>query len=555
MVEKVIYILLIFFFLICKSFAEIVKYDSSVFIPSIENWCSPFYFYNMARVVKAAEKEITIDLGAKHGVNLGLIYDIYHQNSKKPDARICINHLDNYTSQGYFIISPKFDDPLLPGDRVLFTGLIEDKENISYRNREEKDIEGIITLVEEEVCFFDIRKYSGIKSKQIFTVFNEKNESIGEIEIIEASEKKDSIGLIKNKKEAFKAGSIIRNRKLTGLEWLNLAKDWLQNSNTTEDAFYAYRKAMSFGVNIKNIPELESVILSITQKYEKEGDMGKSALYWNICKKTSNVCEENYKFVVEKAFEQGKLYWNKGEWIEAIKSMENLPKNEETQRYLSASYNYLGSDAEEKNHQMAIYCYEQAVNISPTNIFAIKNAANLYFHDLLFDKAILWVKNLKDSAVREEDKNWANIKEEEIIRAKEKRCPNYPLSSFTGKSFSVDSLLGNVVLMILWNARNFVSKAEIDFLKSFYEKNKDKKFVILAIHSTRESEIIRNFLFENGVLGFDIVFADSDMPFLFNESEGLPQNVILDKKGKVVYRKIGLDENELKNVINGLLQE
>ncbi|MBI5417132.1 redoxin domain-containing protein, partial [Candidatus Poribacteria bacterium] len=145
--------------------------------------------------------------------------------------------------------------------------------------------------------------------------------------------------------------------------------------------------------------------------------------------------------------------------------------------------------------------------------------------------------------------------QEEIERAKENRSPNYSFTTNYGKNFSMDSLNGNVVLLILWNLSNAPSKQAIENLKFLNENNKNKKFKILAIHSTRDTEAVKRYTQGTEKFEFDIVFADNDIGFLFPSPDNLPQNVILDKRGKIIYQKTGFDENELKNVIDSLLLE
>ncbi|MBI5416447.1 hypothetical protein HZA55_00635, partial [Candidatus Poribacteria bacterium] len=398
-------------------YAEIIKYDSSIlFIKNEKNWVSPFHFIKTACISKISDNEIILDLGADHGVQTGLIYNIYHDLHKKPEAQICIISADKRTSIGYFLLKPKVIENIIPGDMAIFTGLIETKENLSYQNRMEKILSGKINLIEKDLTFINLKKPDGIETGQTFNVFNEKNDNIGEIEIIEPSNSGDSIAIIKTQKSPFNFGFNIKKGQRTAIEWSNIAHSLTTDKNNPDDIVYAYIKAIKMGINPADISiEVETTISPIAKKFESESNFGKSAYYYNLCKSFNKHCDDNYKFIIEKAMEQSKFFWKNKDWLEVIKILENLPKNEDTEKYLSGSYNFLGKECEEKNHSMAIYCYEQAFKISPTNIFAIKNMINLYFQDIIFDEAISWIKKFKQAALRDDDKNWAEI-----------RCPESP---------------------------------------------------------------------------------------------------------------------------------
>ncbi|MBI5206438.1 MAG: TlpA family protein disulfide reductase [Candidatus Firestonebacteria bacterium] len=549
----------IFLFLFIISFktnAEIVNYDSSLFSIGKNNWVMPFNFYNKAVVTKVSENDIVIDLGSKHGIQKGMIYDIYQSDPSKIEARICIISIDKYSSQAYYIKKPKFADSILPGYKAAFTGLIETRENLSYVNRLEREISGKITILEGELCFINIQSSPELQSGQIFNVFNEKKTEIGEIEIIQTVKKGDSIALIKKQKEPFHIGDVVNKTNRSHEEWLYLARFWAAKDDAKDDGVYAYKKAIYLGIPPETISnELGTFIFSLAQQYENEGDFGKAIYYWSLCKNFNSNCDENYNFVSKKALVAGKIFWDKKEWLEVIKKMEYLPQSEEVQKYISASYNFLGKEVENKNHDMAIYCYEQSFRISNSNMFALKNLVNIYFQDVIFDKAIFWVKKIKNIADRDDDKNWAEIKEEEITRVNENRPPNYTFTNFQGKELALDTFRGRVILLVLWNSSDVSSSSEIDFLKNFYRKYEDKKLTILAVHNARDSNAVRSYISKSGSPNFDIVFANDNTNVIFSDSMNLPQNVILDKKGKIVYQKTGLFENELKEIIDGLLLE
>ncbi len=551
------WIILLFLILFpLESYSEIFKFDSSYLLFENKSWVSPFIFYNYTFVTLVSDNEATIDFGSKHGVQPGFIYDIFHGNKNKPDARICINIVNKYTSNGYYLTKPKYVDSISPGDKAIFTNLIETKENQSFFNRIEKELNSKISLIDKDLCFIDITKKNGVQKGQLLKVYNDKKNIIGEIEIIEPVEAGASIAIVKNQIEQFKIGYEIRKDKYSASDWLEIARRLAREEATLKDAVFAYEKAIKLGADPSSFSgELGNIILVIAQKQEKEGELGRALFYWNMCIKYNSLCEENYKFLIPKVIDSGKILWERKEWIDVIKNFENLPKSEEIGKYLSASYNFLGKEVESKNHQMAIYCYEQSFKISSKNIFALKNLANIYFQDILFDKALFWLAKIKDISTREDEKNWADIRKDEISRARENLVPNYSFTSFSGTDFNLDSLKGNIILLVLWNKQNFSSKSEIDYLKFFYENYKNKKFKILAIHSTRDTNLVRSYQQETEGIDFDIVFGNNEMTFLFPEADTLPQNVILDKKGKIVYQKASFDENELKNIVDALLLE
>lgn len=111
----------------------------------------------------------------------------------------------------------------------------------------------------------------------------------------------------------------------------------------------------------------------------------------------------------------------------------------------------------------------------------------------------------------------------------------WELSGSNNESFKFENLEGKVVLVNFWATWCPPCVAEMPSLQNLYtDYGEQVKFVMVA-HDEREK--VKMFLKEKGY-SFPIYFEKGNTPNVL-ETESIPTTFIIDKKGKIVIKKIG----------------
>ncbi len=134
-------------------------------------------------------------------------------------------------------------------------------------------------------------------------------------------------------------------------------------------------------------------------------------------------------------------------------------------------------------------------------------------------------------------------------------APQLDLTDLSGKSVSLDDYLGKVVLVNLWATWCPPCREEMPTLQKFYEKYKDKGFVLIAIDQEETLEVVAPFVAEFG-LTFPVWL---DLEYLaereFNTSS-LPSSYVIDRAGTVRLMWIGgISKSNLEKFVSDIILE
>jgi len=134
-------------------------------------------------------------------------------------------------------------------------------------------------------------------------------------------------------------------------------------------------------------------------------------------------------------------------------------------------------------------------------------------------------------------------------------APELILEDLAGNEVSLKDHLGSVVLVNLWATWCPPCKEEMPTLQTFYEKYKDKGFVLIAIDQEETREVVQPFVEEYG-LTFP-VWLDIDWLAQkeFNTSN-LPSSYVIDRSGRVRLMWIGgISKKNLENFVPDIITE
>ncbi|RFU69979.1 TlpA family protein disulfide reductase [Peribacillus saganii] len=131
--------------------------------------------------------------------------------------------------------------------------------------------------------------------------------------------------------------------------------------------------------------------------------------------------------------------------------------------------------------------------------------------------------------------------------------PDFHLTTLEGKTVKLSDFKGKKVILNFWATWCPPCKAEIPHMQRFYEKNKDKDVIILAVNLTSE---------ENGQAAIEKFVKKYDLTFpILLDKEGqvgetyqtftIPTSYIVDTQGVINKKIVGpMDEEMMTKFIN-----
>ena len=129
----------------------------------------------------------------------------------------------------------------------------------------------------------------------------------------------------------------------------------------------------------------------------------------------------------------------------------------------------------------------------------------------------------------------------------------------TGETLRLSDYAGKVVLLDFWASWCGPCRAEMPFLVTLYDENRDAPFEILAINVDTHSENAQAFLSDLGLaIPFPLIIdPDGAIPPLY-DLEGMPTTVLIDAQGRVRFQHAGFrdaDKTRYRNELQTLLDE
>jgi len=134
-------------------------------------------------------------------------------------------------------------------------------------------------------------------------------------------------------------------------------------------------------------------------------------------------------------------------------------------------------------------------------------------------------------------------------------APDFMVITTDGKTIKMSELKGKVVMINFFADWCPPCKTEMPFLqKDIYNVFKDKNFYLISIARENTMDQVKKFRKE-----YNLSFAmapdeDRSVYSLFAESY-IPRNIIIDKKGKIIFQEIGFSEEKLKEMAEIISEE
>jgi peroxiredoxin len=125
-------------------------------------------------------------------------------------------------------------------------------------------------------------------------------------------------------------------------------------------------------------------------------------------------------------------------------------------------------------------------------------------------------------------------------------APTFSLRDINGKQVSLEDYKGSVVLINFWATWCGPCQTEMPHLEKIYTEHKDKGFVVLAVSAddARNASKVKPLIKRNGYTFPVLLDKDSSVVNQYNPESVLPYNVLINKEGNVIWRKVSYAPGE-----------
>ena len=157
------------------------------------------------------------------------------------------------------------------------------------------------------------------------------------------------------------------------------------------------------------------------------------------------------------------------------------------------------------------------------------------------------------------DKNESNTKSKNaeivILKLDENKAPDFALKSSDGKTIKLSDYKGKVVIIDFWATWCPPCRKGIPDLISIQNDYKNDVVIIgISLDSEKTLKDVPGFIKSYGI-NYPIVYGDDKVVAAYGGIEGIPTAFVVDKKGNVVDKHVGLvSKDTYVNKIKELLK-
>jgi thiol-disulfide isomerase/thioredoxin len=127
------------------------------------------------------------------------------------------------------------------------------------------------------------------------------------------------------------------------------------------------------------------------------------------------------------------------------------------------------------------------------------------------------------------------------VPAKEVMSEDFTLEALSGGKVSLSSFKGKVVLLSFWATWCGPCKQEMPEMQALYQKLKGRGFEVVAVDMMEDKATVTKFVKTSGYTFPVLLDSTGEVGGGPYAARAIPTNYIVDKGGKLVARKIGID--------------
>jgi peroxiredoxin len=137
-----------------------------------------------------------------------------------------------------------------------------------------------------------------------------------------------------------------------------------------------------------------------------------------------------------------------------------------------------------------------------------------------------------------------------------KKAPDFRLEELSGKKVELKHFKGQVVFLNFWATWCSPCKEEMPSMEALYQKFKERGFVFLTISvDYEEKKKVKEFIDKHHYT-FPVLIDPKCFTLDLYGVKGIPTTILIDKKGRIVGKKIGSknwNSPEIISVLNQLI--
>ena len=137
-----------------------------------------------------------------------------------------------------------------------------------------------------------------------------------------------------------------------------------------------------------------------------------------------------------------------------------------------------------------------------------------------------------------------------------KKAPDFCLEELSGKKVELKHFKGQVVFLNFWATWCSPCKEEMPSMEALYQKFKERGFVFLTISvDYEEKKKVKEFIDKHHYT-FPVLIDSKCLTLDLYKVKGIPTTILIDKKGRMVGKKIGSknwNSPEIISVLNQLI--
>ncbi len=202
--------------------------------------------------------------------------------------------------------------------------------------------------------------------------------------------------------------------------------------------------------------------------------------------------------------------------------------------------------------QCSAYCNQKAISFSNSKLRKMEKPL-IILSVVLLISLIVWTNIISPSAKNEDNQ------ESEYISASVpigynvgERLADFEATCIDGSTFKLSENKGKIVYINLWATYCGPCVKELPEFVAFYHEH-EEDVAVIAVHANLTTEDVNEYVSEKK---WDIPIAiDDENEGIFsivNGSDALPQTIVLNKKGEVIYNQVGSVSAE---IIENLYQQ
>ena len=157
---------------------------------------------------------------------------------------------------------------------------------------------------------------------------------------------------------------------------------------------------------------------------------------------------------------------------------------------------------------------------------------------------------------QEETTASSNVSEVSFVKAAEGQTPDFSWKDADGKTLSLSTLRGKVVLINFWATWCGPCKRELPDLIELDREYAPKGVKIVGISTDRGPNVfndVRSFVLDHHI-PYQIVISNSDLDEAFGNISAIPTSFFIDRQGKIAQSVVGMrPKNYFSETLNTLL--